>query len=295
MERHSRTAAPTRPLVMGMRRSGRVGVAEAPGVAGDERFAFLVEQHDGEHLVVDEAAQELADALQQGVEVEDGGQLDGDLVEHFEGLRLARDAGVEAGVLNGLGDARGGEGEHVQVLGAEVVGLLALQVHDADEAVFGDQRDGQLGADVGIGGDVVLGGGDVVEQDGLAGKRHLADDALADGNAHPLNFRGVADLEAHAQFVGAVVEQQDGEDAVMDDGAHQLRGAVEQGLQVERGVQRVGQLHQIGDVGRLNAGVDGVKMRRGIWRGDSRLQARVVQAEMEEKKPYLSKRMITQL
>ena len=35
---------------------GGVGVAESPDVAGDERFALLVEQHDGEHLVVDEAA-----------------------------------------------------------------------------------------------------------------------------------------------------------------------------------------------------------------------------------------------
>ena len=54
-------------------------------------------------------------------------------------------------------------------------------------------------------------------------------------------FGGVADLEAHSQVVGAVVEQQDGEDAVIDDRAHQLRGALEQCLQVERGVQRVRQ------------------------------------------------------
>ena len=87
-------------------------------------LAFFVEQHDGEHLVVDEAAEELADALEERIEVEDGGEFDGDFVEHFEGLRLAGDAGVEAGVLNGLGDARGGEGEHVQVLGMEVAGLL---------------------------------------------------------------------------------------------------------------------------------------------------------------------------
>ena len=164
-----------------MRRGGSVGVAEAPGVAGDEGFALLVEQHDGEHLVVDEAAEELADALEKGIEIEDGGQLDGDLVEDGEGLGLAGDAGVEAGVLNGLGDAGGGEGEQVEVLGAEVVGLLAFEIHDADEAVLGDERHGQLGADFGIGGDVVLGGGDVVEQDGLAGERDLADDAAGRG------------------------------------------------------------------------------------------------------------------
>ena len=36
---------------------GGVGVAKAPGITGDEGFAFLVEEHDGEHLVVDEAAE----------------------------------------------------------------------------------------------------------------------------------------------------------------------------------------------------------------------------------------------
>ena len=133
---------------------GSVGVAEAPCVAGDQGLALLVEKHDGEHLVVDEAAQKLADAFQQRIEVEDRGQLDGNLVEHFKGLRLAGDAGIEAGVLNGLGDARGGQGEQVQMLGAEVAGLLAFQVHDADEAVLGDERHGQFGAHVGIDGDV---------------------------------------------------------------------------------------------------------------------------------------------
>ena len=169
--------------------NGRVDVAEAPGVARDEGFAFFIEQHDGEHLIVDEAAQELADALEQGIEIEDGGEFDGDLVEDFEGLRLAGDAGVEAGVLNGLRDARRGHGEHVKMLGAEEIELLAFEIHDADEAVFGDERDGQLGAHVGIGGNVKVGGGDVVEEDGLAGERDLADDSFADGNAGALDLR----------------------------------------------------------------------------------------------------------
>ena len=56
-------------------------VAEAPCVAGDERLAFFVEQHDGEHLVVDEAAQELADLGEQRIEIEDRGELGGDFVE----------------------------------------------------------------------------------------------------------------------------------------------------------------------------------------------------------------------
>ena len=74
----------------------------------------------------------------------------------------------------------------------------------------------------------------------------------------------MADLEPHAQLVCAVVEQENGEDAVMDDGADQHGGAIEQGLQVQRGVERFSQLHQIGHVGRLYASVDGVKIGQCI-------------------------------
>jgi len=100
---------------------------EAPAIAGDEGFALVVEEHDGEHLVVDEAAEELTDTDEEGVEVKDGGEFDGYFVEDFKGLRLAGDAGVEAGVLNGLCDAGGGEGEDVEVFGPEVVGEFALE------------------------------------------------------------------------------------------------------------------------------------------------------------------------
>ncbi len=54
----------------------------------------------------------------------------------------------------------------------------------------------------------------------------------------------MADLEAHAQVVGPFVQQQDGEDPVVDDGAHQVRGAMQQGLQIEGGIQGVRQPHQ---------------------------------------------------
>ena len=74
-----------------------------------------------------------------------------------------------------------------------------------------------------------------------------------------VDLRRVADLEANPQLVGAVVEQQDGEDLVGDEGADQLGGAAEQGLQVERGVERVGETHEIGQIGRLNADVAGVQ------------------------------------
>ena len=51
--------------------NGRVDIAEAPCVAGDEALAFFIEQHDGEHLIVDEAAEKLAYALEKGIEIED--------------------------------------------------------------------------------------------------------------------------------------------------------------------------------------------------------------------------------
>ena len=64
-------------------------------------------------------------------------------------------------------DARRGQGEQAQVLGLEVVGLLRLDIDDADDAVLDDQRNCQLGAHAGIDIDVVLGLADVVDQNGL--------------------------------------------------------------------------------------------------------------------------------
>ena len=149
------------------------------------------------------------------------------------------------------------------MLGPEEIGLLAFEIHDADEAVLGDEGDGQLRADVGIGGDVEVRSGDVVEQNGLAGERDLADDSFADRNARALYLRRVADLKAHAQLVRAVVEKKDSEDAIGNDGANEFGGAAEQGLQIERGVERVGEAHQIGDIGGLDAGVQWDRDARG--------------------------------
>src|SRR5580698_7924602 len=72
----------------------------------------------------------------------------------------------------------------------------------------------------------------------------------------------MADLEAHAELVSAIVEQEDGKDAIWDEGANEFGGAGEKGLQIERGVERIGEAHEIGDVGGLDACVDGVKSSR---------------------------------
>jgi hypothetical protein len=109
----------------------------------------------------------------------------------------------------------------------------------------------------------VLGDGNVIEEHGLAGEGDLTDDAFAEGNARALGLGSVADLEAHTEFVGAVVEEKDGEDAVVDDGADELGGAIEEGLEVKCSVEGVSYLGQVGEVGGLYADIDGVKMGPG--------------------------------
>ena len=206
---------------------GRLRIAEAPCIARDQSVAFFVEKHDGEHLVVDEPAQELTDLREKRIDIEDRCELGGDFVEDGESLSLAGDACVEARILDGLRNARSRESEQMKMLRLEEIGLFALEIQDADEAVFGDERNGEFGADVGVGGNVALDLGDVVDEHGLTGVRDLPYDALAQREAHAVGFGRVADLEAHAEIVGAVVEQEDGEDAVRDDGADELRGAIE--------------------------------------------------------------------
>ena len=131
-------------------------LAVAGGEAVLELLAALVPEEDGEHLEVDDALEQVADALEEVVEVEDAGDLAGDLVEDGEGLGLAGDAGVEAGVFDGDGHAGGDELEEALVVGGEEGGVLGLDVDDADDLVFDDEGDGELGADVGVGVDVVL-------------------------------------------------------------------------------------------------------------------------------------------
>ena len=86
----------------------------------------------------------------------------------------------------------------MKVLGLEEAGLFAFEIEDADEAVLGNERDGEFGAYVGIDVDVGFDGTDVVDEHGLARKGDLSDDAFAKGNAHALGFSRVADLKAHA-------------------------------------------------------------------------------------------------
>ena len=54
----------------------------------------------------------------------------------------------------------------------------------------------------------------------------------------------MANLKAHAEIVGPLVQQQDGEDLVIDDRADELRRAMHERLQVEGGIKRVGHAHE---------------------------------------------------
>ena len=95
--------------------------------------------------------------------------------------------------------------------------------------------------------------GDVFDEDGFALERGLADDAAAELDAHALDLGGVADLEAHAEVFGAVVDEEDGEDVVVDDGADEVGDAVHEGVEVEGGVEGVGELVEEVDLEGLDA------------------------------------------
>ena len=81
----------------------------------------------------------------------------------------------------------------------------------------------------------------------------LAYDTTTEFDAHAFDFRGVADLKAHAEIFGAVVDEEDGEDFVVDDGADKVGDAMHEGVEVEGGVEGVSKFVEEVDLKRLNA------------------------------------------
>jgi hypothetical protein len=78
----------------------------------------------------------------------------------------------------------------------------------------------------------------------------------------------VADLEAHAEIFGAVIEEEDGKDFIVDDGADEVGDAVHEGIEVKGGIEGVGEFVEEVDLEGLDAdlGVGGVGVeenRRG--------------------------------
>ena len=100
---------------------------------------------------------------------------------------------------------------------------------------------------------------------GLALLGGLPDDSLAYADLQPFHLGGVANLEAHAEFFAALVEEEDGEDAVLDDGADEFRCALEEGAEVEGIVQSLGHAEQEAQVGGFDTGVDGIEVIACGW------------------------------
>ncbi len=118
---------------------------------------------------------------------------------------------------------------------------------------------------LGLAADVVFVLRDVFDEEGSALEGGLAYDAPADLEAGALDLGGVADLEAHPELLGAVVDQQDREDAVVDDGADEVGHPVHQGVEVERGVEGVGERVQEVYLERLDADVGWLRGLRRAW------------------------------
>ena len=70
----------------------------------------------------------------------------------------------------------------------------------------------------------------------------------------------MADLEAHAEVAGALVDEEDGEDFVVDHRSNEVRDPVHEGVEVEGGVEGVGEVVEEVDLQGLdaNSGVCGV-------------------------------------
>ncbi len=104
------------------------------------------------------------------------------------------------------------------MLFGEGAGLGSFYVDYADDFVLGDERHGEFRANAGCRVDEVLFRGDVVDQYSFAALHGLASHALSDLDADAVgNFGGMPDLEAHAQLLGFFVEQENGENFVIDD------------------------------------------------------------------------------
>ena len=144
------------------------------------------------------------------------------------------------------GDTRGEQGQQALVFLGERARLCRFDVDDADDLVLGDQRHGQLGAHTRRGVDEVLLGRHVVDQHGLAALHGLSGNALSNLDADAFGDLGrMADLEADAQLLRLLVQQQDGKDFVVDDALQHLCHALQQGVQVQRPVYRVRHFQQV--------------------------------------------------
>src|SRR5215472_1217426 len=218
---------------------------EAYGKPVHQLLLAFVEQQDREHLVIDYLGQQIADALQQLVNIEDGRKVTADLVQQGQRVRLTNDSGVQPRVLNADSDARPDDRQEASVFFMKIAAFAGFKVHHADHPVLVDQRHCQLRVNPGNGFNVFRLFADVGHQDGATlfsctarhAFAHLDPDSFGD-------FRRMADLKAEAQLLCALIQQQDGEDFVVDDPLYDLGYPLQQRVQVERRVEDVRDFNQ---------------------------------------------------
>ena len=131
------------------------------------------------------------------------------------------------------------------MLFGEISFFAGFEVDHADEAVLDDERDSELGVNVGHGFDIEIFASHIGDENGLAGLSGAPGNALADFDADAFgDFVGIADMEANIELLQRFVKQEDGENLVVDNFADKLRDATQSGLEVERGVDHVGDFEQ---------------------------------------------------
>jgi hypothetical protein len=158
---------------------------------------------------------------------------------------LARGSRVELGILDADGHTRADQCQQAPMFFGEVSGFARLQIDHANHAILHDQRNGKLGAYVRNGLDIAVFLGDVLDQHGLPELRGAPGDPLAYFDSDPVGiFSGIARLETEAQLLSLLVEQKDGENFVIDDLANEFRHPPEGGVEVERGIDHVGDFQQ---------------------------------------------------
>jgi hypothetical protein len=205
----------------------------------------LVPQHHREQLVVDDALDQLGDAVEERLQIENGCQLAADLVEQRQRRRLALEIPVQPGAVDGVGDVTRKKAEQALVVLGEGAGLAVLDVEHADVGALDDQRDGQLGTHVGGGVDIPGISEDVVHAHRPARLGGGADDPLPHSEAPVVeNLLRQPGTEVKAQVLTEIVEQQDAE-AVVSNVVLQAFGDPRENLvEVEGRGQLLGHLHE---------------------------------------------------
>src|SRR5205807_608136 len=220
---------------------------KAQGKPVDQLVLGIVHQQNGEHLVVNDLKQQIAYAFEELIKVENRCEILADLVQQQKGIGLAHDARIEPGILNAYRDAGGNQGQQSRMFVFKISGLGRFYVDDPNDPVLGDQRDSQFGAHMRNRCDVRGFLGDIVYQDGPALLDRSPGDPLSDLHPDPFrHVRGVTNLKSEPQLLSALIQEQNGEDFIVNNALYHLGHALEQCVQFQRGIENVRDLYQHG-------------------------------------------------